>query len=396
MPQFGPPLSRTDRPQGVDGAANEARAWNRRNRPESPLSSSQRAALGVTRCGDTYASNFDLRRPVGGVDDHVARLHAITPAGQFDDRDPGIFERIRQAAADATEALGEYGDLPSGCLDAPTRELVRDRVDRALEYVDAAERLASWWGLYLPPPGRGYGQYPQFGLYRWNDESDARQVRGWPLYLSDFRSCSSGDYGDMGSARGGGRGPTWYCPSTGDKRLHDEDRERLAQLLEAAVRDARCAQEAVHAQGIYCENRRESERRKSPFPSGGSQPPPRGPGGGPATFDPTTFDPTRPPRDSGPDFDLDPTRPPPDPGEPEPELPPIETDPGEPPPTAEPSDDETPAAEPDEEPAPDEDDPPPSAALFRGTISPWAVAAGAGGLVLIAWWTTRKRRRKAA
>lgn len=217
---------------------------------------------GTKTCGDTYARAIRIEAPYRGVDSHFAMLPEIVPDRSWlDGSNVNIWQRLHEAIVDVEKGLVRFNGMLGN---------VKQQVDLGLSrgklYRDQAKRLSDWWqNVFLPPPGEGEGkctQQTQFApiVCTWYDGADAEQVRGWPLWESVFRRCSGLSPGQ--NVDPGGRGISYRCPYASDQRQHASDATRLRELLDAAVKWLRCAQEQLYATGLEALNRREYDQKR--------------------------------------------------------------------------------------------------------------------------------------
>lgn len=364
----------------------------------SPIPSDLRMALGVSKCGETYARDITLRIPVGGWDKHEITVPAIVSDDSwFTGEKQGVYERIWDLMEDIHSGLTRFQDVVKG----EDRVAVMEYAKKSARAMEAAEKLDKWWReQFLPPAGEGEGKCRRDPLSKtqiceWTSDTRSRHLRGWPLWEKHFRPmCAS--YPPGTNIRGN---PSFRCPYPADVHAHETDAALLRSLLQSSILWGRCAQERLYTVAVRERNRASIPKvtatidGEEPAPRG-HRPQPRQPT--PVTPPPPRRAPTKLPLGAGkPTPPAPPTvppseppingAPPPEPAKPrEKEVTPIHE---EPPPGVEPDvptaawEGTVPPTEEEPAPEPRPDAPPPSKPTARPGIGFGAILAA-----LVAGW----------
>ena len=214
-----------------------------------PTAKSPAAGRSDRPCGADWDIPVEIRAPYKNVDKFVNMLPMVYSLYEAlsDDLETSlpimVTSDFRSAVIDAidgaAEMLDEYND--AGFMDGKNRSAIQKMIDRARSYVDHASKLKNYWkSEYSSHPGKA--------------------PPGWPL---EQELAGNGCEYKAAPEKGGiftftqdGPGEVNFtCPTTTDKDNHEADRTTFFKLMEAAVRNARCAQEAAAAVGTYYRNK---------------------------------------------------------------------------------------------------------------------------------------------
>jgi len=239
--------------------------------PILPQQDSPSAALSNEKCGVNYHMPTEIRAPYKSTDKFTNMLPIAYAETGIGNQNPDISypevkkTKFRVALKDAIdgarEILKNYND--DGYIDDKNRTAINKIIQRAEDYIKYAEDLEDWWeDGFRPDPDK--------------------PVFGWPLDVDTMPGCGVGIYApykgqlEVSLPVQGKTMVEFTCPSEDQAKEHRADRLRYAQLLFAAMVNARCAQEAAASVGTYYRNKEFAESI-----SGGMVLQPKQPGEGP-------------------------------------------------------------------------------------------------------------------
>lgn len=200
-------------------------------------------------CGREWYSATPVRAPYKKVDKFVNNLPPIhhDAAAMNDDINvsiPVLVKRdfqddLRDAIRGGEEILDNY--VEHGYMDEKNRKAIQSMFDRAAKYLENALSLQLYWAEHYTPD-------PQ------------RAATGWPLEQEEYGNGCDGKYApEEGEAytftAQGADTVAFTCPSWNAFDDHRKDRKMFAVLMDSALVNCRCAQEAAAAVGTFYRNK---------------------------------------------------------------------------------------------------------------------------------------------
>ena len=210
-------------------------------------------------CGADWNYSVEVRRPYKSVDKYVNALPPIFENYDAGAGDPDVsmpvlvsddfIDALRDAIDGAKEILADYVD--GGFMDSTNEKAIRTLINRADTYAtDAVIYRNHWLGYRQNPDGFWYSGPPWtkgWGLDKFNAPYGCNRLVT-PAKVKTFEMTNDGP-----------AEVEYPCPSPVDRDQHDEDREKYQRLMQAALRNVRCAQEAAASVGTYLRNKAESD-----------------------------------------------------------------------------------------------------------------------------------------
>jgi len=236
--------------------------------PKTPEMKSPAPEISEKLCGVSWNDPVRVRVPFRNIDKYEVHLAPFGDMEIMPDPmgDPDFIKTSRAVKKRLDDgSIGEFvysaremleGYKKEGLIDPKNYGIIDALIKRAGKYIDNGKRLWSYWATEYFTPNSHY------------------VVDGWPLDKMDiFEGVVPAVSSLCGSKRApetvdhefwneskGARGD-WDiikigCPSAIDAHTHAGDRELFCRFGLAAVINARCAQEAATAVGIYNRNKK--------------------------------------------------------------------------------------------------------------------------------------------
>ncbi len=226
---------------------------------KKPSMKSPGAGMENIHCGADWNIQTEIRSPYKGVDRFVNTLPVIfgdmaaltfmsegyeNVAPNLNTSIPILVgnsfrEKLAEAIQGARELLDNYDD--EGYIDSKNRSAIKAMIDKASKYLAKANEFRLYWkDDYNSDPGKG--------------------PLGWPLEIEKaLHGCEFKQAPDKGEfytmTKDGAKTVSFACPTEQEKSQHEDDRFRYFRLMEAALFNCRCAQEAAAAVGTYFRNK---------------------------------------------------------------------------------------------------------------------------------------------
>ncbi len=230
---------------------------------ESQLSRLNDDAKGDGKCGASWNVTFDLVRPFGNTNNYSKRLKRLAKSEELQMLpSPDLIARVEDAIDDAREDLSHYRS--ERALSRDDRDKIDKYFDRAENYLSIAQKLDRYWAEEYMPPNMRWKNPPKAGRPIWLGGID---LSHWPLWddapwrgACGFLMAKSGQEVAVGFPVGGLKyeDVLFTCPSMETVGQHSEDKVTYGDLLTAAVRNARCAQELLYSVAFYNLNKKDA------------------------------------------------------------------------------------------------------------------------------------------
>ena len=221
--------------------------------PQSPAGESPIPAV-TDACGSTFHMKQEVRAPYKGVDKYINVLPVVigdltimsSIASEFDNvldlaMSFSVINAIHTAIDDAREMKDQY--RKDGYIESKNNATIGQMIVRAEDYIKKARRIRDFWddayvGQNLP--------------------------QGWPLDVKWYSNCEDKFAPDtievLTMTDEGPKMQEVTCPKKEYYDDHEADRILYVQLIQSALLNARCAQEAAAAVGTYNRNKEEYQK----------------------------------------------------------------------------------------------------------------------------------------
>lgn len=202
-------------------------------------------------CGQSFHEVLEVRAPYRGTDQYVNALPIIygdillgsSDDGQFDQvlrlaLQPKVREDIAEGVEGAREMVKNY--RRDGLIDSENNATINKMLNRAEDYLKKAARIQEFWedDAYIN------NELPQ----------------GWPLDQYWYPRCENKFAPQKASilvmTPKGAKTKEVTCPEKSVYEDHEMDRRLIVKLVQAALFNARCAQEAAASVGTYNRNKK--------------------------------------------------------------------------------------------------------------------------------------------
>jgi hypothetical protein len=214
-------------------------------------------------CGDSWHFDVEVRKPYSYTDEFSVILAGLAGAelaspvefggdpvfyrgpleAAYKLLDSDTFENSHRAAQ-----FGLDGWVAEGYVGETNRKAIQKMLDRAIKYFNQAAELKQYWFGYMSDPnipfmGVGMG-WPLWERIedRWDGTCEFRRApkKGTVSYTVE----GAGDVSD-----------SYTCPSQEKVDEHNADAITMQKIALAAVKNLRCAQEALYVVGFYEKNK---------------------------------------------------------------------------------------------------------------------------------------------
>lgn len=202
-------------------------------------------------CGQSFHEVLEVRAPYQGVDQYVNALPIVygdivlgsTDDSQFDNvlrlaLQAAVREDIAEGIEGAREMVKNY--RRDGLIDSDNNATINKMLNRAEDYLKKAARIQEFWeeDAYIN------NELPQ----------------GWPLDEPWYPNCENKFAPQKAQifvmTPKGAKTQEVTCPSKDVYNDHELDRRLMVDLVQAALFNTRCAQEAAASVGTYNRNKK--------------------------------------------------------------------------------------------------------------------------------------------
>lgn len=257
------------------GSTVQNEIWDAKPEYTSPPKISVKSSPGRDWvCGRNWGE-FEIRQPYKNIDVHsetVPALEGINRAA-LTTPDPvtshaGVVHGWVESG-ELDEAIGHAESmLDKYSMDAKNRAAIQEYVDRAVLYMERADRLWEFWADHFAPSGTPWQSHGEKGKTHYF--VSVGEHPHWPLSYTAQPGCGGKvDTGNIPvkdlpyvhSRPSKGAPDTWpdfmaiRCPGERALKAHEEDAKIYIDLVVAAFENARCASEAAAAVGVFYKNR---------------------------------------------------------------------------------------------------------------------------------------------